>query len=59
VLQSQRTQFAISPCIVPADYSSPYTQPRSAPNKIGYDINPQAYYNPYQPTGTCQYTFSD
>ena len=42
---------------MPTSYTSPYTQPRSAPNKIGYDLNPQAYYNPYQPTGTCQCIF--
>ncbi|KAF8160837.1 hypothetical protein B0H34DRAFT_354316 [Crassisporium funariophilum] len=37
---------------VPASYSNPYTQPRSAPNKLGYDLNSQAFYGPYQPTGT-------
>ena len=36
-------------------YNSSSTQPHSASNKIGYDINPQPYYNLYQPTtGTCQ-----
>ncbi|PPQ77184.1 hypothetical protein CVT25_011030 [Psilocybe cyanescens] len=37
---------------VPAGYSNPYTQPRSAPNKLGYELNPQVLYGgPYQATG--------
>ncbi|KAF8895684.1 hypothetical protein CPB84DRAFT_1256318 [Gymnopilus junonius] len=35
---------------VPANYSTPYTQPRSAPTKLGYDLNPQALYSTYPPT---------
>ena len=50
VINLKSTHFAISLFIVSAHYSGPYTQPRSAPN------DPQAYYKPYQPTGTCQLT---
>ena len=38
---------------VPATYSTPYTQPRSAPNRISYDLDPQALYRAYTNTSTC------
>ena len=38
---------------VPA-YSNPYTQPRSSPNTLGYELNPQALYGAYLATGACE-----
>ncbi|KAF9524003.1 hypothetical protein CPB83DRAFT_861914 [Crepidotus variabilis] len=32
---------------VPSPYSNAYTQPRSAPNKLGYELDPQALYGAY------------
>ena len=47
------TQNAILLNTVPA-YSNPYTQPRSSPNKLGYELNPQALYGAYPATGACE-----
>ncbi|KDR75242.1 hypothetical protein GALMADRAFT_540101 [Galerina marginata CBS 339.88] len=51
VLPPLADSFPTSRFPVPASYSNPYTQPRSAPNKLGYDLNPQALYGTYQTTG--------
>lgn len=39
---------------VPSSYSNPYTQPRSAPNKLGYDLDAQLY-GGYQASNASQY----
>jgi len=39
---------------VPSTYSNSYTQPRSAPNKLNYDLDAQALYGAYPTTSTCQ-----
>jgi homeobox protein YOX1/YHP1 len=38
---------------VPVSYSNVYTQPRSAPNKLSYDLDPQALYGAYPNSNTC------
>ena len=38
---------------VPHTYSTPYTQPRSAPNKLNYDLDTQSLYGAYPTTSTC------
>lgn len=40
---------------VPAPYSTPYNQPRSAPNKLSYDLDHQAIYGAYTNTSTCSF----
>jgi len=47
------TQNAVLLNTVPA-YSRPYTQNRSPPNKLGYDLNPQVVYGAYPATGACE-----
>ena len=47
------TQNAVLLNAVPA-YSDPHTQPRSFPNKLGYELDPQALYGAYPATGACE-----